>query len=172
MPGNTASLLPTFPRIFFLYLEPVAIAYGMYANYAQAKPLLALSARSPTPLEVPALFLPSVVCQFLLTTMLYGLAVLLSSPPNGRLLRLHIGILVLADLTHWYGLFSTMAQADPQRGWGAALDAGTWSADVWNLVFYPVVTLSIKIATLAGWFGEIRGQKTSGTMSFYVDSGP
>ncbi|RYP35550.1 hypothetical protein DL767_003804 [Monosporascus sp. MG133] len=157
MPATTASLLPTFPRIFFLYLEPVAIAYGMYANYALAKPLLALSARSATPLELPALFLPSAACQYLLLMMLYGLAVLLSSPPNGRLLRLHIGILALADFAHWYGLFSTMAQADAQRGWGAALDASTWSADVWNLVLYPFVTLSIKFATLAGWFGEIRG---------------
>lgn len=96
--------------------------------------------------------------QFLLTTTLYGLTILLSSPPNKRQLQLHIATLALADLTHWYGLFWTIARSDPRgRGWAAAFDTSNWGPDVWNLATYPIATLATKIATLAGWFGEIRG---------------
>ncbi|OTB11621.1 hypothetical protein K445DRAFT_26340 [Daldinia sp. EC12] len=154
--ATTASLLPTIPRIFFLYLEPVAIAYGMFANYTSRHPIFELSSEAQNALPLPSLILPSMATGYLFNMMLYGLIILLASPPNKRLLQLHIGVLIVADLTHWAGLFSTIAQNDP-RGWAAIFDIANWGADVWNLATYPITTLGIKFATLAGWFGEIRG---------------
>ncbi|KAI1482866.1 hypothetical protein F4774DRAFT_252503 [Daldinia eschscholtzii] len=154
--ATTASLLPTIPRIFFLYLEPVAIAYGMFANYTSRHPIFELSSEAQNALPLPSLILPSMATGYLFNMMLYGLIILLASPPNKRLLQLHIGVLIVADLTHWAGLFSTIAQNDP-RGWAAIFDTANWGADVWNLATYPITTLGIKFATLAGWFGEIRG---------------
>ncbi|KAK7745598.1 hypothetical protein SLS62_009775 [Diatrype stigma] len=159
MSATTASLLPTFPRIFFLYLEPVAIqAASIFALSSAQQSKSESGAAATTALAIPALNAPSVAMQFLLTTLLYGLVVLQSSPPNRRQLQLHIAVLALADLTHWGGLFWTIARSDPRgRGWAAALDTSGWGPEVWNLASYPITTLAIKIATLAGWFGEIRG---------------
>ncbi|KAI1498174.1 hypothetical protein F5X99DRAFT_412346 [Biscogniauxia marginata] len=157
MAPTTASLLPTIPRIFFLYIEPVLITYGMTKQYATSHFISGLSASSSNgPLPVPALAVPSLSVGYLFNMMLYGLAVLLVSPPNKRLLQLHIGILILADLTHWAGLFSTIAQNNP-HGWAGVLNTSEWSADVWGLARYPLYTLAIKFATLAGLFGEIKG---------------
>ncbi|KAL7629169.1 hypothetical protein AAE478_000688 [Parahypoxylon ruwenzoriense] len=88
--------------------------------------------------------------------MLYGLIILLSSPPNKRLLKLHIWILAIADFTHWASLFSTLAQNDP-RGWAAVLDRSKYEPDGLILALFPVFTLAIKFATLSGWFGRIEG---------------
>ncbi|KAI0846754.1 hypothetical protein F5Y00DRAFT_136772 [Daldinia vernicosa] len=154
--ATTASLLPTIPRIFFLYLEPVAITYGMFTNYASRHPIFELSSNAQNALPIPSLIMPSMATGYLLNMMLYGLIILLASPPNKRLLQLHIGILIIADLTHWAGLFSTIAENDP-RGWAAIFDTSSWGADVWNLATYPISSLSIKFATLAGLFGEIQG---------------
>ncbi|EMR62909.1 hypothetical protein UCREL1_10150 [Eutypa lata UCREL1] len=166
MAPNTASLLPLFPRIFFLYLEPIMIpltlhvfrsSYGIYIHYSQAAPLFAVSAQSDPPsLQMPTLIGPSVSMQFIFTAMLYGLVILLSSPPNKRLLQLHIAILTLADFTHWFGIFWTLAQNDP-RGWGGVLDTSAWTPELLGLMRYPIWTLAVKFATLAGWFGEIKG---------------
>lgn len=128
----------------------------MFIHYSQAKPLFALSARSDRPLPLPTLIGPSVSVQFLFSTMLYGLVVLLGAPPSKRLLQLHIGILTLADFTHWFGIFWTIAQTDP-RGWAAVLDTSSWTAETVGLMQYPIWTLAVKFATLAGVFGEIKG---------------
>ncbi|KAI0842248.1 hypothetical protein F5Y06DRAFT_171800 [Hypoxylon sp. FL0890] len=152
--ATTASLLPTFPRIFFLYLEPVFITYGMIQNYASRLPIFELASTSPIAIPIPSLFMPSMATGYLFNMMLYGLIILLASPPNKRLLQLHILILIIADFTHWAGLFSTIAENDP-RGWAAVLDTSNWSPEVWNLVVYPLGTLAVKIATLAEWFGKI-----------------
>ncbi|OTA85635.1 hypothetical protein M434DRAFT_36067 [Hypoxylon sp. CO27-5] len=154
--ATTASLLPTFPRIFFLYLEPVFITYGMLQNHAARLPIFELASTSSKPVPIPSLFMPSMANGYLLNMMLYGLITLLASPPNKRLLQLHISILIIADFTHWAGLFSTIAENDP-RGWAAVLDTSNWSPEVWNLATYPIGTLAVKFATLAGWFGKIQG---------------
>ncbi|KAI1382368.1 hypothetical protein F4677DRAFT_24316 [Hypoxylon crocopeplum] len=154
--ATTASLLPTFPRIFFLYLEPVMITYGMIMNYATRLPIFELSSTTSKALPIPSLFIPAMSTGYLFNMMLYGLIILLASPPNKRLLQLHIGILMLADFTHWAGLFSTIAENDP-RGWGAVFDTSSWDAELWNLATYPIGTLAVKFATLAGWFGKIQG---------------
>ncbi|KAI1659852.1 hypothetical protein F4813DRAFT_387341 [Daldinia decipiens] len=154
--ATTASLLPTIPRIFFLYLEPVAITYGMFSNYASRHPIFELSSNAQNGLPIPSLIMPSMATGYLLNMMLYGLIILLASPPNKRMLQLHIGILIIADLTHWAGLFSTIAENDP-RGWAAIFDMSNWGADVGNLATYPISSLSIKFATLAGLFGKIQG---------------
>ncbi|KAI1074601.1 hypothetical protein F5B20DRAFT_586074 [Whalleya microplaca] len=154
--ATNASLLPTIPRIFFLYLEPVAITYGMMMNYASRLDIFALSSTTSETLPIPALVVPSLTASYLFSMMLYGLIILLASPPNKRLVQLHIWILIIADFTHWAGLFSTIAQNDP-RGWAAVLDTSGWSLEVWNLATYPLGTLAVKFATLAGLFGEICG---------------
>ncbi|KAI5866468.1 hypothetical protein GGS23DRAFT_614941 [Durotheca rogersii] len=163
--ATTASLLPTFPRIFFLYLEPVAITYGIIQSYASRHAVFELSSAASGgggggggagALPVPSLTPPAMASGYLLVMLLYGLAVLLASPPSPRLLRLHIGILIVADLAHWAALAATLAQSDP-RGWPAVLDTAAWSPALWNLATYPVYTLAIKFATLAGWFGKIGG---------------
>ncbi|KAI2629563.1 hypothetical protein GGR54DRAFT_267863 [Hypoxylon sp. NC1633] len=154
--ATTASLLPTFPRIFFLYVEPVVITYGMFMNYATRLPIFEASSAASKPLPIPSLFNPAMGTSYLFNMMLYGLIILLASPPNKRLLQLHIGILILADFTHWAGLFATVAENDP-RGWAAVLDTSNWDAKVWNLATYPIGTLAIKFATLSGLFGKIQG---------------
>ncbi|KAI1107928.1 hypothetical protein F4804DRAFT_4817 [Jackrogersella minutella] len=153
--ATNASLLPIIPRVFFLYLEPVAITYGMILNYATRLPMIELSSTSNS-LPIQTLFMPAMADGYLFNMMLYGLIILLSSPPNKRLVQLHILILIIADFTHWAGLFATIAENDP-RGWAAVLDTDRWSPEVWNLATYPIQTLSIKIATLAGLFGKIQG---------------
>ena len=133
----------------------------MYWNWSHQASLLAVSGGTATaaPLEMAALLTPAAASQYLLCMMLYGLAILLSSPPSPRLLRLHLGILVFADFTHWWGLFSTLAAADPlaRSWWVVALDPASYTPEVWSLAIGPFATLSIKIATLAGWFGKIGG---------------
>lgn len=62
----------------------------------------------------------------------------------------------MADFTHWFGLFSTIAQNDP-RGWAAVLDTSNWDAGTWNLARYPIYTLAMKFMTLAEIFGKIQG---------------
>ncbi|KAH8600711.1 hypothetical protein B0O99DRAFT_681584 [Bisporella sp. PMI_857] len=147
MAKTTASLLPTLPRIFFLYVEPFLITYGIILTLSQSTFL--------TSLPLPTLILPKQSTGYLFNILLYGLIILLSSPPNKRLAQLQILILIIADLTHWGALFATIAQNDP-RGWGAVADTKAWTAEVWQLSLYPISTLSIKIATLKGWFGKIR----------------
>ncbi|KAI2473561.1 hypothetical protein F4781DRAFT_137793 [Annulohypoxylon bovei var. microspora] len=154
--ATNASLLPIIPRIFFLYLEPVAITYGMVLNYASRIPMLELAATSAKGLPIPTLFMPLMADGYLFNMMLYGLIILLASPPNKRLVQLHIMILIIADFTHWAGLFATIAESDP-RGWAAVLDTANWSPETWNLATYPIQTLAIKFATLAGLFGKIQG---------------
>ncbi|KAI0898688.1 hypothetical protein F4806DRAFT_369860 [Annulohypoxylon nitens] len=153
--ATNASLLPIIPRIFFLYLEPIAITYGMILNYASRIPMLELASTTKG-LPIPTLFMPLMADGYLFNMMLYGLIILLASPPNKRLVQLHIGILILADLTHWAGLFATIAEADP-RGWDAVFDTASWSPETRNLATYPIQTLAIKFATLAGVFGKIQG---------------
>ena len=86
--------------------------------------------------------------------LLYGLAILLTGPPNKSLLKAHIWILIIADFTHWSGLFWTIAQSS-SAGWAGVTDTAGWDADTWNLVLYPLGTLAIKFMTLAGVFGKI-----------------
>ncbi|KAI1485093.1 hypothetical protein F5X96DRAFT_674960 [Biscogniauxia mediterranea] len=152
MAPNTASLLPIIPRIFFLYIEPVLITIGMIKQYATTHVLFAATA----PLPVPALAGPALSTGYLLSMMLYGLIVLLAAPPSATLLRLHIGVLVVADLTHWAGLLATLARAHP-RGWAGALDTAAWDPDTWDLASFPIYTLAVKGLTLAGAFGRIGG---------------
>lgn len=152
MASTTADLLPTFPKIFFLYVEPVLIAYGMAMNYVASLPLY--TARPA--LSLPTVLLGPSVSEHLVTMILYGLVILLATPPNKRLLQLHIIILVIADFTHWAGLAWTFSQVHPQ-GLKAVLSPSLWSDDVWQLALYPFGTLAIKFATLRGWFGAIQG---------------
>ncbi|KAI4864788.1 hypothetical protein F4820DRAFT_324942 [Hypoxylon rubiginosum] len=154
--ATTASLLPIIPRIFFLYLEPVAITYGMLMNYSSRLPIFEISSGATKVLPIQSLFVPAQSTGFLFNMMLYGLIILLASPPSKRLLQLHIWVLIIADFTHWAGLFSTIAANDP-RGWAAALDWTSWDAQTWQLARYPIYTLAIKFATLAGLFGKIQG---------------
>ncbi|KAI1383379.1 uncharacterized protein F4822DRAFT_75694 [Hypoxylon trugodes] len=154
--ATTASLLPIFPRIFFVYLEPIMITYGMVMNYATRLPIYEAASASNNAVPIPSLAAASMGNSYLFNMMLYGLIILLASPPNKRLLQLHILILMIADFTHWAGLFSTIAETDP-RGWAAALDTTNWTPEVWNLAVYPLGTLFVKFATLAGWFGKIQG---------------
>ncbi|KAH9897291.1 hypothetical protein F4778DRAFT_783383 [Xylariomycetidae sp. FL2044] len=152
--ANTASLLPTIPRIFFVYLEPIMISYGLAMQYATRHSLFSAHPQPP----MAALAVPGLSGTYLLSMMLYGLAILLVGPPSKRLLQTHIAILALADFTHWAALFSAMVEADPAgRGWLAVVaDTAAWSDDVWALVTYPLGTLAFKFATLAGVFGRIR----------------
>ncbi|KAK9775805.1 putative EXPERA domain-containing protein [Seiridium cardinale] len=150
----TASLLPLIPRIFFLYLEPILITFGILMTYANRIPLL--SSLPKTSFDIPTLSAPAISCTYLLSMMLYGSIILLSSPPNKRLLKLHIGVLMLADLTHWYALFSTVAEANG-GDWGKVLDTASWDPRMWDLAIYPFGTFLIKFATLREWFGPIRG---------------
>ncbi|KAI0176451.1 hypothetical protein GGR52DRAFT_362659 [Hypoxylon sp. FL1284] len=154
--ATTASLLPLIPRIFFLYLEPVAISYGMLMNYSSRLPIFEFSSSAAKALPVQSLFVPAQSTGFLFNMMLYGLIILLASPPSKRTLQLHIWVLIIADLTHWAGLASTVAETDP-RGWNAVLDTSSWDPDTRQLMTYPIYTLSIKLATLAGLFGKIQG---------------
>ncbi|ORY62325.1 uncharacterized protein BCR38DRAFT_486588 [Pseudomassariella vexata] len=161
MAPTTASLLPTLPRVFFLYLEPIFISYGMFMNFSQSTHLFKfLDTTNISPnlpiLPLPTLILPAQSASYLLNMMLYGLIILLATPPSKKLLQAHIAILIIADLTHWVGLFHAIAQTDPnRRGWAAVLDTEGWTPEVWNLALYPVGTLAVKGATLMGWFGEI-----------------
>lgn len=154
--ATTASLLPTIPRVFFLYIEPVAITYGMLQTYSSRLPIFELSSTTSKALPIPSLFVPAQSTGFLFNMMLYGLIILLASPPSKQLLKLHIAILIMADFTHWFGLFSTIAQNDP-RGWAAVLDTSNWDAGTWNLARYPIYTLAMKFMTLAEIFGKIQG---------------
>ncbi|KAI5923625.1 hypothetical protein F4810DRAFT_201014 [Camillea tinctor] len=156
MAPNTASLLPIIPRIFFLYIEPVLITVGMLKQYATTHALTTATSTDGSPLPVPALAVPSLSLGYLFNMMLYGLIILLATPPSKRLLQLHIGILMLADLTHWAGLFSTVARAHP-LGWHGVLDTAAWSEDTWGLAVFPLYTLAVKGLTLAGAFGRIGG---------------
>ena len=124
----------------------------MYMSYQQSTIL-----HTTTPLlPLPALNQASMAMQHLFNVMLFSMALLLLSPPSKRLAKANIWILIIADFTHWAGLFWTMASVD-RRGWAAVLDTTSWSPDVWQLVTYPLGTLAVKFATLAGVFGEIRG---------------
>ncbi|KAI1780159.1 hypothetical protein F4818DRAFT_167820 [Hypoxylon cercidicola] len=154
--ATTASLLPIIPRIFFLYLEPVTISYGMLMNYSSRLPIFEMSSSAAQALPVQSLFVPAQSTGFLFNMMIYGLIILLATPPSKRLLQLHIWVLIIADFTHWAGLFSTIA-ANDRRGWAAVLDTSSWDAQTWQLASYPMYTLAIKLATLAGLFGKIQG---------------
>lgn len=156
MPATTASLLPTVPRIFFLYIEPILITSGIAMTYANRLPLL--SSLTKVSYDIPTLSTPAISCTYLFSMMLYGLVILLSSPPNKRLLQLHIGILALADFTHWFALFNTIAEARGQD-WTQIFDTHAWDSQVWNLVLYPLGTLLIKFATLMEWFGPIQQRR-------------
>ncbi|KAI8631949.1 hypothetical protein F5Y19DRAFT_472835 [Xylariaceae sp. FL1651] len=156
MAPNTASLLPVVPRLFFVYVEPIAITYGMAMQYATTHELFSLSSSSAAHgLPVSALVVPSLSASYLFSIMLYGLIILLATPPNKRLLQLHISILVFADFMHWGALFSTMARNDP-RGWPGVLDMSSWDPNTSTLITGPIITFAIKIATLAGVFGKIQ----------------
>ncbi|KAI1332347.1 hypothetical protein F5Y16DRAFT_420459 [Xylariaceae sp. FL0255] len=150
---NTAALLPLIPRIFFVYLEPPIIIAGMMLQYAATEDLLQVS--SP-PLKIPVLVGPGLSSGYLLLIMLYGLIVLLVAPPSKRLAQLHIGILIAADFVHWGVLFYTMARADP-RGWAVAFDINAWDDETRTLVYGPAATFTVKVLTLAGVFGKIKG---------------
>lgn len=128
----------------------------MFQNYATRFPIFELASAAPKSLPIPSLVMPSMAVGYLFNMMLYGLIIMLASPPSKRLLKLHIWILIIADITHWAGLFSTIAETNP-RGWAGVFDTTNWDPDVWNLATYPITTLAIKFATLAGWFGEIKG---------------
>jgi hypothetical protein len=81
----------------------------MTMQYATAHELLSSSSLS---LSIQALTTPALSATYLFAMMLYGLAILLATPPNKRLLQLHIiGILILSDFTHWGVLFWTMVKA-------------------------------------------------------------
>ncbi|KAF3009160.1 hypothetical protein E8E14_002634 [Neopestalotiopsis sp. 37M] len=103
---TTASLLPVIPRIFFLYLEPPIILYGMSMTYAHRLPLLSLFAASSSSssslndVGVGVLSAPGLSATYLLSMLIYGLTILPSSPPNPRLLKCHIALLAVADVTH------------------------------------------------------------------------
>ncbi|KAI0141534.1 hypothetical protein GGR57DRAFT_487361 [Xylariaceae sp. FL1272] len=156
MAPNTASLLPLIPRIFFVYIEPVCITYGAMLQYATSHELFSLSSSASSPLSTPALVVPGLSATYLFSMMLYGLMILLATPPSKRLLKLHIWVLIIADFTHWFALLSTIARNDP-RGWAAILDTKGMDPDTWQLLTYPVGTLFIKFATLLGLFGQIKG---------------
>lgn len=131
-------------------------SYGMFMNYSSRLPIFQVSANASKALPIQSLFVPAQSTGFLFNMMIYGLIILLASPPSKRLLQLHIWVLIIADFTHWAGLFSTMAANNP-RGWAAVLDTSTWDAQTWQLARYPTYTLAIKFATLAGLFGKIQG---------------
>ncbi|KAI0023020.1 hypothetical protein F4780DRAFT_124096 [Xylariomycetidae sp. FL0641] len=156
MTPTTASLLPTFPRIFFLYVEPVLIVCGLLMHYDLRHDLTAASQTAAAPLPLSALVLPAASASYLLCMLAYGPMILLASPPSKRLLQMHIVVLAGADFVLWAGLFSAMAANDP-RGWAAVLDTESWEPDAWNLVLGPAVTLAVKFLTLTGVFGEIKG---------------
>lgn len=103
---------------------------------------------------LPTVFLGPTALMFLFITMLYGLAILLSSPPNKLLLQMHIWILIIADFIHWGGLVYTMTKTDP-RGFEGVLDTTKWSPEVWSLAVYPIGTLLIKFGTLSEVFGRV-----------------
>jgi len=81
---------------------------GMTMQYTTTHELLSSSSLS---ISIQALAAPALSATYLFAMMLYGLAILLVTPPNKRLLQLHIGILILSDFTHWGMLFWTMAKA-------------------------------------------------------------
>jgi hypothetical protein len=101
--------------------------------------------------------------------VLYGLTVLLSSPPNTTLLRRHLAVLLVADLAHWAVLLlGTVAEHRARQmtlapGGGAGLaerfllgvDAAAWDANTWGLMVGPLATFVVKLATLMGRFGRI-----------------
>lgn len=143
-----------------LPLKPQS-SYGIYATYLHNT---ALQAVTP-PLPIPALTLAVTTCSHLVTMLLFSLGILLSSPPNKRLPKLNIWVLLLADLTHWAGLFSTIAST-VQDGSGSGIgyaplfDMNVWnrqSQDTWVLALYPIGTAAFKVATLLSVFGRIKG---------------
>jgi hypothetical protein len=168
---TTASLLPMIPRIFFLYLEPPIILYGMTMTYAHRLPLLSLfaassSSSSSSPNDVGVgvgvLSAPGLSATYLLSMLLYGLLVLLSSPPNPRLLKCHIALLAVADITHWYVITSTLSEMQQQHGhdgsaWYNHVHPSHWYHDEQTrlLMLAPLATFLFKLATLAGLFGRI-----------------
>lgn len=163
---TTASLLPLLPRIFFLYLEPVMITYGASMAHAHRLPLLAtLSSSSPSSssasspaLDLAVLSAPGLSATYLVCMMFYGLMILLSTPPNTRRLKLHIGLLALADVAHWMVLLSTAAEASPHgESWlDLAAPAAWWHDETARLlVVAPLGSFCFKIATLVGVFGRI-----------------
>ncbi|KAI0140787.1 hypothetical protein BJ166DRAFT_111110 [Pestalotiopsis sp. NC0098] len=167
---TTASLLPLLPRIFFLYLEPVVITYGASMAYAHRLPLLATlspspssfspssSSASPPALDLAVLSAPGLSATYLVCMMFYGLMILLSTPPNVRLLKLHIGLLALADVAHWLVLLATAAEASPHgESWlDLAAPAAWWHDETARLlVVAPLGSFCFKIATLMGVFGRI-----------------
>ncbi|KAH8648698.1 hypothetical protein BX600DRAFT_475644 [Xylariales sp. PMI_506] len=153
MPSETtASLLPLIPRIFFLYLEPVIITYGLTMHYASRLPILANLTQVHL-LPFPTLLAPGLGASYLLCMMLYGLAVLLSTPPNRTLLRCHIAIMIIADFVHWAVVYQTVRESYPA---GRLLEA--WQdPEVRSMTLGPLSTLAVKVLTLAGVFGKIRG---------------
>ncbi|KAK6209337.1 hypothetical protein LQW54_006324 [Pestalotiopsis sp. IQ-011] len=160
---TTASLLPLVPRIFFLYLEPVMITCGASMAYAHRLPLLATlstpsssSCAAPPPLDPAVLPGPGLSATYLLCMMSYGLMILLSTPPNARLLKLHISLLALADVAHWLVLLSTASEASGRSWLDLAAPAAWWRDDTARLlVVGPLGSFCFKIATLAGVFGRI-----------------
>lgn len=165
---TTASLLPLLPRIFFLYLEPVIITYGASMAYAHRLPLLATlspssssfssSSGSSPALDLAVLSAPGLSATYLVCMMFYGLMILLSTPPNVRLLKLHIGLLALADVAHWLVLLATAAEASPRgESWlDLAAPAAWWDDEMTRLlVVAPLGSFCFKIATLMGVFGRI-----------------
>lgn len=155
----TASLLPLVPRIFFLYLEPVMITYGASMAYAHRLPLLAtLSSSTSAPFDLAVLSAPGLSATYLLCMMFYGLMILLSTPPNTRLLKMHIGLLALADVAHWLVLLSTASEmSGGSADWlDLAAPAAWWRDDKTRLlVVAPLGSFCFKIATLAGVFGRM-----------------
>ncbi|KAI1815339.1 hypothetical protein GGS20DRAFT_543972 [Poronia punctata] len=149
MAPNTASLLPLLPRIFFVYIEPILISGGISMQLSPTNTL-------PAGASIVQTAQAGISSSYLLSMMLYGLIILLATPPNKTLLKLHIGVLILADFAHWAALFSTMAAAD-SRGWAGVLDTKSWDQEIWGLVFAPFATFLIKVGTLAGVFGRIKG---------------
>ncbi|ETS87734.1 hypothetical protein PFICI_01562 [Pestalotiopsis fici W106-1] len=155
----TASLLPLLPRIFFLYLEPVIIPCGMVMAYSTRLPALAAG----PPYDVAVLSGPGLSATYLLCMLVYGLLILLSSPPNPALLKRHIALLTLADVVHWLVILSTLSEAeaaatgqDPAGLW-SHLHPSKWYHDenARMLMLGPLLMFCVKIATLTGLFGRI-----------------
>jgi hypothetical protein len=153
---NTADLLPPIPRVFFVYVEPVIILSGIIRTHASRLPLLAALPTPPIPFET--LLAPGASAAYLFLVLLYGLVVLLVAPPSRALAQAHVLVLVAADLALWTAVFSLAAETHPGGLPGVLADRAAWSEDMRMMVFGPLLTFAVKVATLAEVFGSIRVQ--------------
>ncbi|KAF2165428.1 hypothetical protein M409DRAFT_24278 [Zasmidium cellare ATCC 36951] len=143
--------LPTFPFIVFGIIEPMLLAsayiigiYDPIAFYASQTPNHFSPASLPPQAETLTLQLLNILL------LLAAMALICSWTLNPSTTKAYLFVVALADYGH---IYATYRAVESEYFW----DVGMWNLVVWGNVGVKLVLNAVRVATLLGWFGEVRG---------------